>query len=31
LTKLLQVYPDTRHNFVKKALKICQNLGLKKI
>jgi hypothetical protein len=23
LTKLLQIYPDIRRNFVKKALKIC--------
>jgi len=25
------VYPDIPHNFTKKALKICQNLKLKKI
>ena len=31
LVKLFEIYPDIPHNFTKKALKICQNLKLKKI
>jgi hypothetical protein len=31
LVKLFEIYPDIPLNFTKKALKICQNLRLKKI
>jgi hypothetical protein len=31
LVKLFEIYPDILLNFTKKALKICQNLRLKKM
>lgn len=31
LVKLFKIYSDIPHNFIKKVLKICQNLKFKKI
>ena len=31
LVRLFEIYPDISHNFNRKALKIGQNMGLKKI